>query len=64
MHALADLTRPSGERVEGIGVMPDHTVEVTRAALEEGVDEVLDSALAWISQQAAESPDASPSPVF
>ena len=55
MHALADLTRPSGERVEGIGVVPDEAIQLTRPALQAGVDEVLESALDWISRQAEKS---------
>ena len=52
MHALADLTRPSGERIEGEGVVPDSLVPLTTDGLVRGVDEPLAAALEWIFDQA------------
>lgn len=47
--AFGDLTTPSGRRLEGTGVEPDAPVAVTRSALSQGQDPVLDAALRWIS---------------
>ena len=52
MHALADLKRPSGERIEGIGVIPDEAVPLTREGLLEGRDEPLEAAIRWIVGEA------------
>ncbi len=54
MHALADLERPSGERIEGVGVSPDEEVLPTPEGLEAGRDEVLDRAMAWIVETAGQ----------
>ena len=56
MHPMADLKRPSGGRIEGIGVVPDEAVPVTREGLLRGEDETLDAALDWIAQAAVETP--------
>ncbi len=59
VHAMADFERPSGQRVEGLGVEPDDVVPVTRRGLEGGRDEVLDAAFAWL-ESALNRPDSSP----
>jgi carboxyl-terminal processing protease len=51
MHPMADLERPRGGRIEGVGVEPDVAVPVTRAGLARGADEALEAALAWIAEQ-------------
>jgi C-terminal processing protease CtpA/Prc len=48
MHVMADLTIPGGGRVEGHGVTPDVPVPLSRAALLEGRDPVLEAAIEWI----------------
>ncbi len=48
MHAIADLERPGGERVEGRPVEPDSPVPLTREGLLAGRDEPRDAAIAWI----------------
>lgn len=53
MHALADLERPGGGRVEGKGVTPDESVPVTRDGLLRGIDEPLQAAVDWIAVQPA-----------
>ena len=53
MHAVADFLRPSGERVEGQGVVPDEPVPVTVEGLAAGRDQPLEAALAWLAEQAA-----------
>lgn len=49
--AFGDLTTPTGRRLEGTGVDPDAPVAVTRSALSNGEDPVLEAALAWIATQ-------------
>lgn len=49
--ATADLTAPDGQRLEGLGVTPDEVVPLTREALLEGRDPVIDAAVAWIQGQ-------------
>ena len=53
MHAMADLERPGGDRVEGEGVEPDVEVPHTRERLRQGRDEPMEAALRWIAEQAA-----------
>jgi carboxyl-terminal processing protease len=53
MHPMADLKRPNGGRIEGIGVVPDMVVPVTRAGLLRGEDEALQAALEWIAEVSA-----------
>lgn len=48
MYVVADLRGPSGERVEGAGVVPDELVPPDRAALLAGHDPPLEAALAWL----------------
>jgi carboxyl-terminal processing protease len=49
--AFADLTTPSGYRIEGQGVVPDTAIELTREALLAGTDQAMSAAIAWIAQQ-------------
>ena len=58
MHALADLLRPNGGRIEGVGVSPDVEVPVTVEGLRAGRDEVRLAALAWLSEAIAEEKNA------
>jgi C-terminal processing protease CtpA/Prc len=48
-YATADYFTPKGSRIEGIGVAPDIRVKKTRRALIEGLDTVLDKAIAILS---------------
>lgn len=54
MHALADLLRPNGGRIEGVGVSPDVEVPVTLEGLRAGRDEARLAALAWLAEAIAE----------
>jgi carboxyl-terminal processing protease len=51
--AVADLTGPSGRRIEGAGVVPDDEVIPTREQLLAGRDPALEAALDWIARQDA-----------
>ncbi len=48
MRAVADLVRPSGERIEGRPIVPDSLHPLTREGLAAGRDEPREAALAWI----------------
>jgi C-terminal processing protease CtpA/Prc len=48
MYAIADLTAPNGQRLEGAGVAPDEAVPLTRADLLAGRDGPLQAAVRWI----------------
>jgi carboxyl-terminal processing protease len=48
-HAIANLTDPTGERLEGRGVVPDEHVPLTRPDLLAGRDRALEQALSWIA---------------
>ena len=50
-YALANYVSQGGQPLEGLGVMPDVVVELTRAALLDGHDPVVDTALEWIRRQ-------------
>jgi carboxyl-terminal processing protease len=50
LAAMADFTTPNGVRLEGRGVVPDETIELTSANLAEG-DPDLRAAAAWILEQ-------------
>ena len=50
-YATADYTSAGGKVLEGAGVTPDEVVRLTRKALEDGHDPVLDRALQWIQEQ-------------
>jgi carboxyl-terminal processing protease len=47
-HALADYISEGGRTLEGVGVIPDVEVKLTREALLSGHDPVLDAAIEWI----------------
>jgi len=51
LYAFADYTGSDGHRLEGDGVVPDEEIPVSREALLEGGDAVLDRAEAWILEQ-------------
>ena len=50
IHAYGDFVAADGTRLEGRGVVPDVVVPLTRPALLEGRDEVLETALHWIAE--------------
>jgi carboxyl-terminal processing protease len=50
-YAIANYISEGGKPLEGIGVIPDHEVKVTRDALLAERDPVLDAALTWISKE-------------
>ncbi len=47
-HAMADYISEGGQTLEGVGVIPDAEVRLTREALLSGRDPVLDAAIEWI----------------
>jgi len=47
-HAMADYISEGGQTLEGVGVIPDVEVKLTREALLSGHDPVLDAAIEWI----------------
>jgi len=47
-HAMADYISEGGQTLEGVGVIPDVEVRLTREALLSGHDPVLDAAIEWI----------------
>ena len=51
LHAFADFTTPSGVRLEGRGVIPDETIELSAEVLSQGADPDLRAAAAWILDQ-------------
>ncbi len=50
-YAMANYISEGGKPLEGIGVIPDVEVQLSRKALLEGHDSVLDAALDWIKKQ-------------
>ncbi len=60
MHAIADLERPNGERVEGRPVMPESLVPITRDGLLAGRDEPREAALEWLASELALHETAAP----
>jgi carboxyl-terminal processing protease len=50
-YAFANYVSAGGKALEGLGVMPDTEVRLTRAALLSGQDPVLDAAVGWIRTQ-------------
>ena len=47
-HALADYISEGGRSLEGVGVIPDVEVKLTREALLAGRDPVLEAAIEWV----------------
>jgi carboxyl-terminal processing protease len=47
-HALADYISEGGRSLEGVGVIPDVEVKLTREALMAGRDPVLEAAIEWV----------------
>ena len=50
-YAVANYISEGGKALEGIGVIPDEEVKVTRRQLLEGRDPALEAALSWIGRQ-------------
>lgn len=50
-YAIGNYVSASGEVLEGKGVTPDQVVPLTRAALLQGRDPVIDAAIAWIDTE-------------
>jgi carboxyl-terminal processing protease len=50
-YAFADYISMTGRRLEGHGVVPDVAVDLTRDALINGGDPVIDAAVEWIRQR-------------
>ena len=59
-HAIGEFITPRGERLEGIGVVPDQPVSVTRADLLAGRDPVLHAAMRWIAGEKGRRTGATP----
>ncbi len=51
LYAIADLTDPAGRRVEGVGVVPDERLPLSRESLLAGRDDALAAALRWLDGQ-------------
>lgn len=54
-YVFANYISAGGKPLEGDGVVPDETVELTRAALLAGRDPVIEKAVAWIETQSPPS---------
>lgn len=54
-YAIADYKSTGGNTVEGNGVTPDQEIHLTREALIEGKDPVLDAAVHWIQSDKKET---------
>ena len=50
-YAIANYISQGGKPLEGIGVIPDEEVRLTRRQLLEGQDPVLNAAVSWIEKQ-------------
>src|SRR5262249_48633269 len=48
MYAMSDFVTSTGQRLEGVGVMPDETQPLSIEALTAGRDLALEAALRWI----------------
>jgi len=59
-HAIGEFITPSGERLEGKGVVPDEPVTVTRADLLAGRDPVINAAMRWIAGEKSRRTGATP----
>ncbi|MEP6507014.1 MAG: S41 family peptidase [Gemmatimonadales bacterium] len=53
VHAVADFTDPTGNRIEGAGVVPDEMTPLSGKALAEGRDTALEAAIRWIRSKPA-----------
>lgn len=53
MYAVADLTAPDGQRLEGHGIQPDHPAPHSLASLAAGRDNALQAARQWLLQAPA-----------
>ncbi|HUU98930.1 MAG TPA: S41 family peptidase [Phycisphaerae bacterium] len=51
LYATANFVSGGGKTLEGVGVIPDIEVHLTRAALLQGRDPALEAAIAWIRNQ-------------
>jgi carboxyl-terminal processing protease len=54
IHAWGDFVTGTGVRIEGRGVIPDESVDVTRESLLAGHDAALERALQWIDRKRKE----------
>jgi len=63
-HATADYIREKGQRLEGLGVIPDETVLLDRNSLAEGRDPVIEAAIVWIRSSSSEASTTVPATVF
>lgn len=61
-YAVANYVSQGGQELEGNGVLPNHVVSHTRAALLEGKDNILNAALDWIYAVAPKKPSSPPPP--
>lgn len=52
VHAIADFTDPSGNRIEGAGVVPDEIIPLTERDLSHNIDAPLNAAIEWIAATA------------
>jgi carboxyl-terminal processing protease len=50
-YAVANYISEGGKPLEGIGVIPDEEVKLTRRQLLDGLDPVLEAAVSWIGSQ-------------
>jgi carboxyl-terminal processing protease len=48
---VANYISEGGKPLEGIGVIPDEEVKLTRRNLIDGLDPVLEAAVRWIGKQ-------------
>jgi carboxyl-terminal processing protease len=58
-YAIGDFVTPTGEHIEGRGVVPDEEVRLTRKAVLAGEDPPLAAALAWIGKAVSRGTPAS-----
>jgi len=49
LHAIGDFKTATGELLEGVGVVPDVSVPLTRETLLADGDPVLEAAVDWIT---------------
>ncbi len=52
MYAIGDFVTSTGQRLEGVGVIPDEVIPLSIPALAAGRDEALEAALRWIDTRA------------